>query len=75
MNVHACFADCVITIDEAMRRMLAEGLPFSHFKNWFHAAILDPEWFDMNCLRWLLCCSYRWLNQSRERMGRRCQSR
>lgn len=48
IEVHACFAHCTITVDEALRNLLNEGPPFSQFEAWLHGMFLDPtEYLNM----------------------------
>ncbi|TFK82464.1 hypothetical protein K466DRAFT_603651 [Polyporus arcularius HHB13444] len=43
INVHACFYDCTVTIDEGVRILLREENGGLLFEVWLHGAVLDPN--------------------------------
>ncbi|TFK82278.1 hypothetical protein K466DRAFT_603805 [Polyporus arcularius HHB13444] len=43
INVHACFYDCTVTVDEGVRYLLREDHTGLLFDVWFHGAVLDPH--------------------------------
>ncbi len=46
IDVHACFYDCTVTIDEGVRNLLSQGYPWLSFQAWFHGGLLNADDFN-----------------------------
>ncbi|KAI0684305.1 hypothetical protein C8T65DRAFT_748773 [Cerioporus squamosus] len=43
IDIHACFYECTVTIDDGLRNLLDEGRPWDQFQSWLHGALLNPD--------------------------------
>ncbi|TFK79487.1 hypothetical protein K466DRAFT_609252 [Polyporus arcularius HHB13444] len=46
IDIHACFYEATVYIDDGLRNLLNQGKPWKAFQAWLHGALLHPEDFN-----------------------------
>ena len=47
IEVHSCFYDCTVTIDEGVRTLLCEADPGLLFEVWLHGFVINPTDYNL----------------------------